>query len=334
MAKELTYAQQRDRKNLEAIRTFLLKLPECCTYFIRSIEETSTSLTRLAYVRDLRLFFRYLVDEVPYFGGKEIFALTDQDIAQITGNQIALYSQYLSLYLNDQERELSNGELAKMRKLASLRSFFQFMFKQGKIPANVAQLIDLPKIHDKPILRLEIDEVARMLDVVQSGDALSTHQKVWHERTKVRDLAMISLFLGTGIRVSECVGINMDDVDFEMNAFLVTRKGGNQTLLYFPDEVAEELKKYMVQRKEMNPLPGHEQALFLSTQNKRISVRSVENMVKKYALIAAPLKKSLRRIPHCIKVGSGKNTADALPGEHRQKPQALIKRGAAVVYVW
>lgn len=302
---ELTYVQQRDRRNLAQIRELLVNLPSSCTFFIQSIEETTTTLTRLAYARDLQLFFRFLIAEVSEFGDQTAALLTDADVGRVTGAHVALYAQFLSLYVNDQERELVNHELAKMRKLASLRSYFQFMFKSGRIAANVAQLIDLPKIHEKPILRLEIDEAARLLDAAQTGEALSSRQKAWHEHTKARDLAILSLFLGTGIRVSECVGLNLEDVDFSLNSFLVTRKGGAQVILYFPDEVARALKDYLTLRRDMKPLPGHEHALFLSLQNKRMGVRSVENMVKKYARIAAPLKKRIS--PHKLRSTFGTN---------------------------
>ena len=303
--KELTYVENRSRDCVLLIRQVLQELPECCTYFIRSIEETTTPLTRLAYVRDLKLFCRYLTTEVPEFGDKTPVQLNDQDFAKITGNHIALYTEYLSLYLSDDDHENVNTELGKMRKLSSLRSFFKYLFKNGKIPGNVAQLIDLPKIHEKPILRLEIDEVARILDAAENGEALSDRQKAWHEHTKARDLAMLSLFLGTGIRVSECVGIDLNDVDFTMNSFMVTRKGGAQVLLYFPDEVAETLKAYLSIRKTIVPVPGHENAFFLSMQKKRMNVRSVENMVKKYAQIAAPLKKRIS--PHKLRSTFGTN---------------------------
>ena len=102
-----------------------------------------------------------------------------------------------------------------------------------------------------------------------------------------RDLAIISLLLGTGIRVSECVGLNIDDIDFNNNAFTVTRKGGNRSTLYFSDEIKAVLIDYMEERKEKNI---NEKALFLSLRDKRISVRAVEYLVKKYAKIISPLK--------------------------------------------
>ena len=118
-------------------------------------------------------------------------------------------------------------------------------------------------------------------------------------------MAILSLFLGTGIRVSELVGINIDDIDFSINGFLVTRKGGNQAILYFPDEVSQVLRDYMALRLTLTPEPGHESAFFLSLQNKRISVRAVQIMVKKYASLAAPLKKHLS--PHKLRSTFGTN---------------------------
>jgi site-specific recombinase XerD len=159
------------------------------------------------------------------------------------------------------------------------------------LSANIASKVTLPKLHDKEIIRLDVDEIARLLDEVESGEGLTGRQKAFHSRYYKRDLAMLTLFLGTGIRISECVGIDMNDVDFRNNAFKVTRKGGNQAVLYFSDEVADALIEYLGERQEIEAAEGSENALFLSAQNKRISVRAVENTVKKYAEIITPLKK-------------------------------------------
>ena len=103
-------------------------------------------------------------------------------------------------------------------------------------------------------------------------------------------MAILSLFLGTGIRISELVGLNIEDIDFDSNAFTVVRKSGHSTILYFSDEVADALKKYLNQRLNLPDVPEQERALFLSIQNKRISVRAVQNLVTKYARIVSPLK--------------------------------------------
>lgn len=298
------YSEQRAKSLKMHIREMLRELPDVCFDFINAIDSTTQPLTRYAYVSDLKLFFGFLTQELPKFAGKSPNTFEASDLSRITSRDIYMYMDYLSLYVRD-DVEITNQELGKQRKIASLRSFYKFLYKNGYIDSDPAALVDMPKRHQKPIIRLEIDEVARMLDLVESGELQTEHQKKYNEHTRARDLAILTLFLGTGIRVSELVGINIDDVDFSINGFLVTRKGGNQAILYFPDEVAGVLKDYMKVRLEMTPAPGHEGALFLSLQNRRISVRAVQNMVKKYASLAAPLKKKLS--PHKLRSTFGTN---------------------------
>ncbi len=299
-----TYADERAKELQLLTRSALRELPDVCFDFINAIDSTTQPLTRYAYVSDLKLFFGFLVSELPKFADKTTASLDVSDLSKVTPRDIHMYMDFLGLYIKD-DVEFSNQDLGKMRKLASLRSFYKFMYKNGYIEADPAALVDMPKRHSKPIIRLEIDEVAHMLDLVESGEMLSERQKKYNEHTKKRDLAILTLFLGTGIRVSELVGINIDDIDFSINGFLVTRKGGNQAILYFPDEVAQVLKDYLKLRKEIEPQPGSEDALFLSLQNKRISVRAVQLMVKKYATLAAPLKKHLS--PHKLRSTFGTN---------------------------
>ena len=285
-------------------RAALHELPDVCFDFINAIDSTTQPLTRYAYVSDLKLFFGFLVSELPKFADKTIQSLDVQDLSRVSSRDIYMYLDFLGLYIKN-DVEFSNQDLGKMRKLSSLRSFYKFLYKNGYIESDPAALVDMPKRHNKPIIRLEIDEVAHMLDLVESGDMLSERQKKYNDHTRKRDLAILTLFLGTGIRVSELVGINIDDLDFSINGFLVTRKGGSQAILYFPDEVAQVLKDYLKLRKEITPQPGHEDALFLSLQNKRISVRAVQLMVKKYASLAAPLKKHMS--PHKLRSTFGTN---------------------------
>lgn len=298
------YTEQRAKELLLLTRNILRELPDACAEFIQSIEFTTQPLTRYAYACDLKIFFDYLIAEVPKFSDKTPGNFSHEDFGTVTPRDLRTYLQYLGFYIKD-DLERSNADAGKMRKLATLRSFYEYMFKSEYISSDVSKLVDMPKRYEKPIIRMEIDEVARMLDIVESGGSLTERQKRYNKHTKIRDLAIISLFLGTGIRVSELVGINIDDLDFSINGFMVTRKGGDQALLYFPDEVAEVLKAYLGHRKELVPENGHEDALFLSLQNKRISVRAVQMMVKKYALQAAPLKKRLS--PHKLRSTFGTN---------------------------
>ncbi|MFC2282910.1 MAG: tyrosine-type recombinase/integrase, partial [Lachnoanaerobaculum saburreum] len=183
-------------------------------------------------------------------------------------------------------------------------SVFKYFYRVEKINENIMERIQLPKLHSKEIIRLDIDEVAMMIDEAEKGEGLSDRQKAYHEKTKVRDVALLSLLLGTGIRVSECVGLDISDVDFKNNGILIHRKGGKEVTIYFSDEVREALQNYLDERVLILEESGHEGAFFLSMQNKRMSVRSVENLVKKYARIISPLKKIT---PHKLRSTYGTN---------------------------
>jgi len=295
------------------LRELLRELPDFCTDYFVAIEQLTSPLTRLSYAYDLKLFFQYLSEELPKYRGKPVSAFTIEDIRAVNKRDLERYAQYLTLYVKNQtaddgeisSKEIINHEYGIKRKYASLRAFYKFLFADGLIDSNVASLVPLPKLHERAIIRLDIDEVARILDLAENGQALPKTYQKYHNVTKTRDLAILSLFLGTGIRISECVGLNIDDFDFEQNAFLVTRKGGKEVILYLSDEVADALKRYMDERVQIETLPGHENAFFLSIQRRRITQRAVENMVKKYAAIAAPLKKKIS--PHKLRSTFGTN---------------------------
>lgn len=215
--------------------------------------------------------------------------MTLSHLNQIGALDIELYLEHVSMY--DRNGKLcTNKERAKARKLSALRSFFKYYHRQGMIENNVCSLVDAPKVHEKAIIRLEVNEVADLIDNVEDGNGLTAHQRNFHNITKLRDAAIITLFLGTGIRISELVGLDIRDLDFERDAFIITRKGGNQDTLSLSDEVRSALLAYLEERNQITPLAGHENALFLSIQKRRITVRAVENLVKKYAEITTPLK--------------------------------------------
>lgn len=300
-----SFKEQSDAKRILQIREIIRELPQACSDFIRSIAVTTGTFTRLAYAIDLRTFFNFLHAERVAFADKPIRLLEDSDLEKLTRNDITAYTEYLTYYLKDPDddsvpnKAFVNHDLSIKRKLCSIRSFYDYLFKNQRISSNVTELVPLPKVHEKPIIRLSREEMSRILSVSQTGEALSKGQQKFQKITAKRDFAMLSLFLGTGIRVSECVGIDLNDLDMENNAFLVTRKGGNQVVLYFPPEVADALGEYLDERMQIEPLPGHENALFLSLQRKRITQRAVQNLVKKYAAVAAPLKQKIS--PHKLR---------------------------------
>ena len=300
-----TYIQQRDAKNIIKLRKLRDELPVFCSEFFIGIENTTSVLTRIAYAQDLNVFFKFLTQEIPYFENKDIRLIALSDLNHVTAENIELFLDYLNLYYNN-GKKVTNNDKAKARKLATIRSLFKYFYKKNKIEQNVAQKVDMPKIYNKTIVRLEPNEVENLLNIVDNGDvSLTRQQKDFHKHTRTRDLAILMLFLGTGIRISELVGINIKDINFDENSFVITRKGGDQYILYFSNEVANALLHYKVLREQIKTKnPKDNDAFFLSLQNKRITTRAVQNLVKKYSKIASPLKKIS---PHKLRSTYGTN---------------------------
>lgn len=305
------YFDQRDIKNSERIEEILNSdLPEYCREYFVGISMNTTTLTRLNYAYDLRTFFKYLVKKVYRFKGKKTKDISLDDIEGLSPFEIEAYLNFVEIYRDEEGKIVKNGARGKGRKLAAIRSFVKYFIKKQEMRYNPTVTIDTPKLHEKEIIRLEGSEIATMMDVVDTADGMSAHQQKYLENTKMRDLAIVSLFLGTGIRVSELVGIDIDDVNFDELTFIVTRKGGARVILYFSEEVAGYLYDYY-QIRTADESAKNQSALFLSLQKKRISTRAVENIIKKYSQVATPLK---HITPHKLRSTFGtqlyRNTGD------------------------
>ena len=284
------YHDAQIRDNIRKMRLVLDTLPSWLKEYFRSIETNTSARTRLAYAYDIRMFFEFLKENNPSLKNTEIRDFKIGILEQICRTDIEEYLENVTLYEKD-GRTVVNGERGKARKLSALRSMYKYFFETEKVSKNTAELVMPPKIHEKEIIRLDADEVARLLDMVESGEGLTEKELVYHARTKTRDVAILTLLLGTGIRVSECVGIDIKDIDFHNGGIKVTRKGGNEAVVYFGDEVEAALLDHLEEREKINAEPGSEHALFLSLQNKRITVRAVEKLVKKYSSRLTSLKK-------------------------------------------
>ena len=327
------YHDEINKQNILKLREIIATLPPFCKQFFRGVDNIYGSRTKIAYAYDLRIFFDFLHQNHPYGKNMDVLEYPLDILDKVKREDIEDYMEYLSLYSKDKTKDaidyeysdndsitaiksspniidtsaktdITNEERGKSRKLASLRSFYNYFYKNELIQTNPASLVSMPKLHSKEIIRLEPNEVAQLLDQVEAGTKLTEKQMAYHAKTKIRDLALLTLLLGTGIRVSECVGLNIYDVDFDNMGIKVRRKGGYEDIVYFGEEVEKALSDYLDQREHIIPVSGHEDALFLSMQNKRITVRSVENLVKKYSSLVTSLKKIT---PHKLRSTYGTN---------------------------
>jgi len=270
------YSEERNKKNLELLELSKAVLPPFCNRFFLGIAQTTSPLTRLNYAYDLNIFFSFLISETD-FNKKVASEIEISDLNSITVFHVELFADFLSK---------SNKSHGKMRKLACLRSFFAYFFKNNEINANIMPNVDLPKIHEKPILRLEGTEIQEIVTAAAGGAKLTMGQKKFHGKTGLRDATILAFFLTTGVRVSELVGLNCGDIDLERGTFIITRKGGSQSLLYMSQELREILNDFLYGFEASSA----DSPLFTSIQGERLGVRAVQNLVKKYAAQVSPLK--------------------------------------------
>lgn len=289
-----SYHEKKYIENTLRLRELIAGLPPYAKEYFRAIETTTTVKTRIAYAYDLKVFFSFLMTCNPAYNHYSMQDFKPEDLDLLQSVDLEEYMEYLKVYQSDDHNKaMLNTERGIFRKMSALRSFYAYYFKRQLIKTNPTLLVDMPRIHEKNIIRLEPDEVASLLDHIENaGNELTGQRKAYYEKTKVRDFAIVTTLLGTGLRVSELVGLDMNDVDFRNNGLHVIRKGNKEMIVYFGEEVEEALLHYIeTDRKDVIPVPGHENALFYSMQRKRIGVQAVQNLVKKYAREVTPLKK-------------------------------------------
>lgn len=305
MGKNSDFYKQKHNDQLKKYRELIVQLPECAAVYLHEKEISSQTSTLISYSYDLLTFFRFLREKNPFFRNFEIKDFKITDLENLMSEDIVEFQRYLEL--NDVGEFHENDKRAIARKMSPLRGMFQYHFEREYIKNNPMALVKMPRIKkDKNIVRMNPVEVNDILNAVEYGhEHMTKRQLSYLEKTRQRDLAILTLMLGTGIRVSECAGLDDTDINFKDNSIFIVRKGGSQDVVYFGPEVADVLKEYMDgERKRVIPQETHEHALFYSMQNKRISVDAVENLVKKYAKVAVPNKKIT---PHKLRSTYGTN---------------------------
>ncbi len=284
--------------NQEKIREILTQLPELCFDFISSISQRTSELTRLNYVYDLKIFFTFLNNYIEGFE-KEPKNYTIKEIILVLPRTIDMFMESLASYDveiisskdNKSNINRSNNNAGKKRKICTIRAFYKFLYKRQLIDNDITALVDVPKIKEKTIITLNPEEIKKIFETIRTGNNLLDGEKARLNNNRERDMAIFALLLGTGIRISECVGINLDDINFKNGMFKIVRKGGNESILYFSHEVGAYLLDYIKVRKKISAQQGHENALFLSSQKRRIGARAIQKLVEKYKKAANIVKK-------------------------------------------
>ncbi|MBR3250610.1 MAG: tyrosine-type recombinase/integrase [Erysipelotrichaceae bacterium] len=257
------------------------ELPEFCQSFFAHMKTIERSArTRLQYAYDLRRFFAYVQAQAG-FRDMNIYKCTkaSEVLDKFSYEDIQEYLDTLNQtteenYKGEQEAVTLSSSY-KARNISSLRSFYRFCFRHQLIEKDMADLMEMPRVKNTERFALDSSQIQRLLKAVDEHGG--SHA--------LRDRCLITLLFSTGIRVSELAGIDISDVDFFNASIVITRKGGDQDITYFPQHVEELLAEYIDTRKTLAAIDGSN-ALFLSNKKKRISIRSIQDLVSRYAGLA------------------------------------------------
>ena len=279
---DLSYYKTRDQKYVDQKEHYLNMLPFFVTQYTDAMEGNKAPSTLATYTRQLYTFFNwvYNADIIE----KPIMEWVLEDLTALKTSDITMFVRQLR-----KENASDATVLSYIRTVSALYSFFMHDTEYD-ITVNPAAGVIRPKPKDKQHIFLDEIDMDRFEKTLINGDGLSKRMAKYRDtiNTVSRDIAIMSVLVDTGIRVSELVGMNLSDIDLERFRFPVQRKGQNIQNVYFSDQTSVYIKEYIDERKKV--ADKNENAFFVSFvgahKGKRLSVRSVEKIVKKYALAA------------------------------------------------
>ena len=281
-------------------------MKDYCIYLKGSVSVT----TRLAYLEDIQFFCSYLIETKEITIANEIKDITLNEFNQIKARDVNLFlGDYCTRYYKYTDKNThiyENNNRALARKKSSLSTLFKFLFRNDQLEANITDgfnPIKLPKPQPDAIKRLEIDKVAKMLDAVDTGLGLTDKEKVYWKKTKLRDKAILALFVTYGLRLNELRELNISSFNFSRGEFKIYRKRGKEVLMPINNTCELVVRDYILNERPKSEMLSEDMqdALFLSLQNKRMDPKSIRQLVKKYTSISMDTSRDKGYSPHKLR---------------------------------
>lgn len=271
------------------LKDYTKQLPDFVSEYIMEYYTGESINTQIGYAIDIRVFFNYLKSEVL----PDIEDLRDITIGHIDNLRVTdliRFKSYLREYSQESHtatgkpivRVYHNSAFGINRKMSAVRGLFIYLYKTEQIKENITDKVDFAKLHQKIKKRLTSQETCDLLDVIFNGENYYEGRMLTeYKNRKERDIAIFTTYLGTGIRVSELINLNVENVDFDTNSFIVKRKGGDEQEIYMPHQVKESIEEYL--KNEKNLGRGRDTGvLFQNRSGKRFSAAGIEKLLKGY----------------------------------------------------
>lgn len=300
----------RDNNVIERCISIENSLPKFMKDYFIYLKGSVAVSTRLAYLVDIQFFCSYLVEMQELTSAKDIKDISLEEFNKIKARDVNLFlGDYCTRYYKQTSKNtliFENNNRALARKKSSISTLFKFMYRNEQLDNNITDgfnPIKLPKPQPDAIKRLEIDEVAKMLDSVENGDGLTEKEKVYWKKTKLRDKAILALFVTYGLRLNELRELNISSFNFSRGEFKIYRKRGKEVLMPINHTCELVVKDYIYNERPQSELLNDEykDALFLSLQNKRLTAKAIRQLVKKYTSISMDTSRDNGYSPHKLR---------------------------------
>lgn len=285
------------------------ELPSFMRSYFAYLRGNVLPMTRLSYLHEIKFFLNYLINETDLTKADDTCEIKAEEFNEITAADINLFIDYCRRYVVDDGKTVTmyeNGNKTLARKKSSISVLFKQLYRDGIIDKNITDAFDpirVPKPGEREIKALQDDEVMIMLDAVTTGTGLTEHEKKYWEKTKLRDKAILTIFVTYGLRLSELQQLNVSSFNFSRGEFKIYRKRGKESTMPVNRSIEMVVKDYIKnERSHITPATeGDEDALFLSMQGKRITERAIRELVKKYTSIAMGTSRSDGYSPHKLR---------------------------------
>lgn len=285
------------------------ELPSYLRSYFSYLKGNVLPMTRLAYLHDVKFFMNYLINETDLTQAETTDKIKSDELNNIVSQDINLFIDYCRKYMVDDGNTVTvyeNNNRSLARKKSSISVLFKQLYRDGLIEHNITDGFDPIKVAkpgEREIKALQDDEVMIMLDAVTNGTGLTDHERSYWEKTKLRDKAILVMFVTYGLRLSELQQLNISSFNFSRGEFKIYRKRGKESIMPLNKSVVMVLNDYIgTERKNVIPEEGSaEDALFLSLQGKRITERAIRELVKKYTSIALNTSRRSGYSPHKLR---------------------------------
>lgn len=286
------------------------ELPNFMQDFFIFLKNNVLPTTRFAYLSDILFFCQYLIKETDLTKAENTKDITIEEFSYITSKDINRFiGDYCSRYSIEKKDILyiyENKNRSLARKQSSLSVLFKYLYRDSLLEKNITDgfnPIKLPKSGSKEIKRLDNYEVKVMIDAVTNGIGLTDKEIEYWEKTKLRDKAIIILFVTYGLRLSELQQLNVSSINFIKGEFKIYRKRGKEAIMPLNKSVEKVIKDYIESERPSDDQLSEENkdALFLSLQKTRMTERAIRELVKKYSSIAMGTTRSYGFSPHKLR---------------------------------